>query len=329
MAKSIKLNPNFTERTIDLEALGYVAGDVLLFSIKGGYKNDGKGKDTYWDVDVEYGGYSTPLTAGKWEVVLNAGLELTFVNQDPTLGENIDPNKDFRLVLSPGLFSNAANTVDFNNLSAMQAKAIKDGIKTRFAGDGNDTVYLPDGKIKGYDHKKYFWADEGNDTVFGGKRDDKIDAWDGNDIVHGGRGNDIIWGETGNDTIYGDKGSDQIYGNADMDHLHGGAGADRFMYFAHYDSYAGSTTSDWIHDFSHAQGDRIDLKRVDADSTKRQNQDFKFIGDDDFSGKAGELHYRVDGGTTYLEADRNGDAIADFAIRVEGESAFVKADIIL
>lgn len=329
MAKTIKLDPNFTERTIDLEALGYAADDVLIFSVKGGYRDDGKGKDDYWAVSSEYAGYSFPLTSGKWEAVLSAGLEITFVNQDPTIGGNTDPNKDFRLVLEPGLFSQGPNKVDFNNLSTMQARAIKDGVQTRFAGEGNDIVYLPDSKIKGYDHKKYFWADEGNDTVYGGKRDDKIDAWEGNDIVHGGRGNDIIWGETGNDTIYGDKGKDKIYGNADMDHLYGGAGADRFLYFAHYDSYAGSATSDWIHDFSHAQGDRIDLRKVDADSTKRQNQDFKFIGDAEFSGKAGDLHYRVDGGTTYLEADRNGDSVADFAIRFDSEIAFVKADIIL
>ena len=328
MAKSIKLNPNFTERTVDLEALGYVAGDVLIFAIKGGYKDDGKGKDKYWDVDVDYGGHSTPLTPGKWEVVLGAGLDITFVNRDPTIGNNTDPNKDFRLVLEPGLFSDAANVVDFNDLSVMQTKAIKNGIQTRFAGDGNDTVYLPDSKIKGYDHKKYFWADEGNDTVFGSKRADKIDAWDGNDTVHGGRGNDIIWGETGVDTIYGDEGKDKIYGNADMDHLYGGAGADRFMYFAHYDSYAGSA-SDWIHDFSQAEGDRIDLKKVDANSTKNGNQDFRFIGNAEFSGKAGELHYHIAGGTTYLEADRDGDSVADFAIRFDSEITFVKADIVL
>ncbi|MCB1445024.1 MAG: hypothetical protein KDJ87_04270 [Rhizobiaceae bacterium] len=328
MAKSIKLDPNFTERTVDLEALGYVAGDVLIFSIKGGYRDDGKGKDNHWEVSAEYGGYSAPLTSGKWEVVLNAGLELTFVNQDPTIGGNTDPNRDFRLVLAPGLFSEGPNRVDFNDLTAMQAKAIKNGVQTRFAGNGDDVVYLPDARIKGYDHKKYFWSDEGNDTVHGSRRADKIDAWDGNDIVHGGRGNDIIWGETGNDTIYGDEGRDRIYGNADMDHLYGGAGADRFMYFAYYDSYAGAA-SDWIHDFSQAEGDRIDLKKVDANSVKKGNQDFRFIGDAEFSGKAGELHYRVDGGTTYLEADRNGDSVADFAIRFEGEIDIVKADIIL
>jgi Ca2+-binding RTX toxin-like protein len=329
MALTIKLDPNFTEHTVDLAALGYEANDVVLFAIKGGYRNDGAGKDNYWSINVEYGA-TFPISKGLWEVTLVNGLDLTFANSDPTIGTNTDPNKDFKIVLQAGLFSGGNNVVDFNNLTTIQAQAIKEGQQMRFAWEGNDTIHLPDkGTLKSFDSSKFFFGDGGNDTIYGGNRNDKIDGWTHNDTLYGGDGKDQIWGETGADHLYGDAGNDKLFGNAEMDNLTGGTGADWFCYFAAYDSYVGEFLSDWIHDFSQAEHDRIDLERVDANTSKKGNQAFSFIGDEAFSGKAGELHFRVDSGVTYLEADLNGSGSSGFTVRFDDEISFVKGDFIL
>ncbi len=49
--------------------------------------------------------------------------------------------------------------------------------------------------------------------------------------------------------------------------------------------------ADRIIDFSHAQGDRVDLARIDARFTVAGNQAFSFIGTAAFTGVAGQLHY--------------------------------------
>ena len=77
-------------------------------------------------------------------------------------------------------------------------------------------------------------------------------------------------------------------------------------------------TCDLIEDFSAAQGDRIRLNLVDANNTLAGDQNFKFLGNSGFSGKAGELRYLQFDGDTFLQGDVNGDASADFLIRVEG-----------
>ena len=86
---------------------------------------------------------------------------------------------------------------------------------------------------------------------------------------------------------------------------------------------------DFIDDFSRAQGDRINLKAIDADTTHRGNQKFEFIGTDRFEKDAGELRFQKMGGNTLVSADRNGDGKADFAVLVDGNIAFKGGDFIL
>ncbi len=59
------------------------------------------------------------------------------------------------------------------------------------------------------------------------------------------------------------------------------------------------------------------------------NQAFTFIGDDAFSGKAGELRYQKAASDTYVYADVNGDRKADFAIHFDDALSFSKGHFLL
>lgn len=86
---------------------------------------------------------------------------------------------------------------------------------------------------------------------------------------------------------------------------------------------AGAGRADTILDF--AAGDLIDLSRIDANKGRHGNQDFHYVDDHGFSGKAGELRY-ADGRVT---GDTNGDGKADILIHVSGAPDLGKADFLL
>jgi len=127
-----------------------------------------------------------------------------------------------------------------------------------------------------------------------------------------GSGDDSFIGIGGTVTgnIKGGAGDDWLGGGKGADDLYGGADADTFD-FANLKEI-GKANHDVIHDFSEAQNDLIDLSLIDAKTNKVGNQAFHFIGDDAFSGKAGELRYA----NHLLQGDVNGDGKADFNIGV-------------
>jgi serralysin len=105
--------------------------------------------------------------------------------------------------------------------------------------------------------------------------------------------------------------------------LTGGAGADVFVYSAVADSAAGNTR-DLIQDFTRSEGDRIDLRGIDANTLLGGVQGFSFIGTTPFSG-AGQL--RISG--LWVAGDVDGDGLADFEIRVLGEASMQAGDFLL
>jgi len=89
-----------------------------------------------------------------------------------------------------------------------------------------------------------FAGTSGNDTLHGTLADDTI---------HGGAGDDTLYGGPGNDTLFGDAGNDRLDGGPGNDTLTGGPGSDTFVY---------ETGADTVTDFSHAEGDKIDLTAI-------------------------------------------------------------------
>ena len=79
-------------------------------------------------------------------------------------------------------------------------------------GDGNDTIS----------------GSERGDKIFGGAGDDLIVGFSGNDDLRGGPGNDTIDAGYGGDRVFGDDGNDVLVGGPGNDRMFGGVGDDVF-----------------------------------------------------------------------------------------------------
>ncbi len=161
------------------------------------------------------------------------------------------------------------------------------------------------------------------------KGDDKIGGGTYADVILGYDGNDTLSGNGGRDKLYGGDGSDRLFGGAGGDKLYGGSSKDTFIFKKASDSAASGNGRDTIFDFSKKQGDKIDVSAIDANSKAAGNQGFKFIGDDDFNGKAGELRYSKFKSDTYIQADVNGDGKADFGLHLDDSLWLAKGDFLL
>lgn len=216
------------------------------------------------------------------------------------------------------------------------------GNDTLNGGSGNDTLEggeetdwifggSGDDDILGFGGDDQIDGGAGNDTIWGGLGPDTIAGGDGDDILYGSHGtydeagNDTLWGGAGNDTLYGGAGMDTLIGGLGKDNLIGGFGADRFWFGSIAESGPTVATADVIWDFT-IGWDKIDLSAIDANVLVAGNNAFTFIGGGAFTGQAGQLRaqYPViegnwyDGYTawTLVQADVNGDKVADFGIKV-------------
>ena len=211
------------------------------------------------------------------------------------------------------------------------------GDDTIDGGDGSDTLLGMEGDdlLAGGAGNDYLVGGDGNDDLTGNDGNDSLDGSDGqdrlygswgNDELKGGAGNDSLYGEGGNDYLSGDMGNDVLsggdgddilVGGAGLDSLSGGAGADAFFFTALTDST--SAASDKITDFNWADGDYIDLSRIDANTTLAGDQAFSFVGS--FTKQAGQatLTYDAASNTSTFRADIDGDGIADFVLQINGQ----------
>jgi hypothetical protein len=138
---------------------------------------------------------------------------------------------------------------------------------------------------------------------------------------HGSEKGEDVSGAGSNDSIDGRGGDDIIFGGYAADQLTGGTGADRFLFRYATDSNA-TDGEDTITDFSHADGDKLDLSKI-------YGPKLDFIGSKNFDGHAGELHAVKQGGDTLVEADTNGDKHADLALLLNGAPKLVEGDFVL
>ena len=165
-------------------------------------------------------------------------------------------------------------------------------------------------------------------TGIGSGGDAQGDTLSGIENISGSQGSDSLVGNAGANTLQGWNGNDVLTGGDGKDALAGGAGADRFVYSTIAQSPVGAN-ADRITDFSHAQGDRIDLSVIDANTAAAGNQAFSFIGSGLYTGVAGQLRYSQAAGVTTIAGDVNGDGASDFHIQLTGAIALVAADFVL
>ena len=198
---------------------------------------------------------------------------------------------------------------------------IADGDK--FYGTGGGDKFLMT------DRSEIVFGEAGDDRIEGRGGNDTLKGGAGNDTLYGGAGGDMLEGGSGNDVLKGAAGKDTIYGGAGADKLYGGSEADTFVFRSIADSKVATSGRDMIYDFSRSEGDKIDLKAIDANKDAANDQAFKFIGDDAFSKKAGQLRFEKKGGDTFIHGDINGDAVADFTIVIDASLTLKATDFIL
>ena len=136
----------------------------------------------------------------------------------------------------------------------------------------------------------------------------------------GRQGNDILIGDLGNDRIRGGVGNDLLLGGRGSDTLKGGPGNDRYVFEQASDSAPSLRDKVYF-----GQDDRFDLRAIDANINLDGQQTFQFIDNASFSGMAGELR----ASRSVLQADLNGDAVADFSVQLHSGIRLSAANLML
>ena len=127
------------------------------------------------------------------------------------------------------------------------------------------------------------------------------------------------------DELYGNDRGNLIIGGNDRFQLNGAPaivdGGDGVDYAFFTGGQLGpDTNGDGLADF---------MSAIDADVFTDADQEFTFVGDAAFSGRAGELRYESDGTRTLVEADYDGDGVADFVLVLDGDIPLETTDFVL
>lgn len=274
-----------------------------------------------WDLeyDFEYTGLIGINRVGT-VTQTNGGFHALYeqtLDTSQTFIKSIDPSSNFE----GNLFSiTFAKMVAYKTLAGKTLGQIIEDGDTILGTEATDTIKLTD-------KSEIVFAGHEADVLYGRGGNDSLKGEGGSDKLFGGTGNDRLDGGTGNDSLTGETGSDMLYGGLGGDKLSGGAGKDTFVFKSVKES--ASPARDTIYDFNRADGDKIDLRSIDANKNVASDQAFKFIVSDSFHKKAGELRFETKFGETYVYADVTGDGKADFAVKFDDPITFLKEDFIL
>lgn len=299
--------------------IGTIANDVFVIRRGWDKVHAGGGFDR---LVVDYGGRTSVSYAPDRITVTEAGTIHGQFFGDDTAGVTFEDvervsyvgseARSLMWVLVAGPASGSAITVD--------VRGGDDALDLQFVGTAGEFVEVLAGNVV-----------SSRVGTFAGFDRIAISFGDGADTGLGGDNRDYLYGRRGADTLAGGGGDDFLYAGPGADVMTGGTGADTFYYHGVSDSR--TANPDEILDFSHAEGDSISLSRIDANPAFERNQAFAFIDQRAFTGaggNGGEVRQQVHGdGTITVEADRNSDGVADFAILVHATAPLIAADFVL
>lgn len=156
---------------------------------------------------------------------------------------------------------------------------------------------------------------------------DKLRGGEGDDTLDGRAGTDSLHGRGGDDTLIGGVGSDTLIGGFGNDTSTGGFGADTFVYREPVDLIGGG---DFITDFSHDDGDVIDLTGFDSLVRTEGQEVLTFLGETAFSatGVAEVRNEVVSDAINVLQFDINGDGTADVQLTVFTSTVLDATDVL-
>ena len=193
-------------------------------------------------------------------------------------------------------------------------------------------------------HSNTFNGGEGRDSLTYGLIDDHgsirllVDLAAGYTVVHIGTDTaretlisiENVAGGHNDDRVFGSAVSNRLAGGGGIDQLTGRGGADTFVWRTADEAPTDEGGLERVTDFRSAQGDRIDIRKVDANQNSFDgDQAFTFIGYRGFTERVGQLSAIRRGDDTVLRGDTDGDGIADFAIRLVGVSSLTRDDLVL
>ncbi|OYQ31714.1 hypothetical protein CHU95_21505 [Niveispirillum lacus] len=332
----------------ELEALVFVGvgaftgtGNGLDNAITGGTGNDtlngAAGADTLTGgggADVLIGGAGNDVyivTAGSAAITELAGEGTDIVRTSLTTF-TLAAEVENLIYTGTAAFTGTGN--DSNNI--LTGAAAADTLRGAAGDDSLDGAAGADRLIGGLGNDTYIVdnagdvvveaAGEGTDTVRTSLTSYSLTA-DVDNLIYTGGGNFIGTGNALANAITGGAAADTLTGGGGADTLTGGTGADSFVLSNASDSPVATAMT--IADFATADGDRIDLSGIDADSSTPADNAFTFIGAAAFTNVAGQLRIAAAGADLQLLGDINGDGTADFAITLTAVTTLAATDIVL
>jgi Ca2+-binding RTX toxin-like protein len=191
-------------------------------------------------------------------------------------------------------------------------------------GEGDDRIRIGTGTSTGH-----ATGDAGADTITSGGFASTLEGGAGGDVLTGsGTGIRVgMFTSFAIDVIDGGEGNDLITGLRGSDRMTGGTGADTFAYAAEdggvVSGSGGSLPAhlDVITDFNRAEGDRIDLSGLDADTGMPGEQPFVDLLPiaDDGPRRAGSLRYQLGEGFTTVFGSTDGDFIFEWQVAIAAD----------
>ncbi len=239
------------------------------------------------------------------------------------LANDSDPDGDLLTVTAVAMGASPHGTV------ALSGGTITYTPTAGYTGADSFTYTVSDGHLTTSGTVNVTVASATATYTLGTTGDDVIDRSSaaGPQLINANDGDDTVLGGFGADTINGGNGNDIVRGGPGIDSLTGAAGADTFLFGP--GDFPAAASYDTITDFKRTQVDVINLSLVDANSTLTGDQAFTWLGTGVFTGHAGELHYANVSGGSIISGDLNGDAIADFQIKVNNVTLLQASDFIL
>ena len=301
-----------------------LTGDTSVNTLSGGAGNDrlsgGDGNDTYivdqvGDVVVENSNEGIDIVNASINCTLPANIEYLWLTGNAAIdGVGNDLNN--------GIFGNSGNNILDGGL----------GSDTLAGGSGDDTYVInvatnivTELPIGGTDLIKstISYNLPYIDGTGGGSYVENL-TLTGNAAING-------TGNLLNNVLTGNKGANILTGGTGGDTLTGGLGSDQFKFNNEAETGISVDTRDSIVDFSHIQGDKIDLSAIDANTVFPGNNAFSAptVGGT-FSGvltNPGELYF--DKTAHILYGNNDADSAADFSIQLMGVDRLVSSDFML
>jgi hypothetical protein len=200
-----------------------------------------------------------------------------------------------------------------------------DGDKV-ITGNPSPSDYPGIGNLLDFDYALH--GTPGRDIIRGAGGADRLAGREGADFLDGRNGSDVLNGDLGNDRLEGGSGGDALLGGRGRDLLWGDGGADRFVFTTVLESSVAASRRDHVEDFARAEGDRLDLRAIDARPEIVGDQAFAWRGAAAFSGP-GQLRYTTLGLDTVVTASLDADRAPESSLQLDDHAGLRVSDFLL